>query len=627
MGDLLAQMQSLRSETTEAAERAVRSTIIHTLQSLPKSLDPEIGLLQEELAGLKASQGETGQWTQDTFSAVHVTLDKVVARLAALDQDLSAREPEAKTSASRDRDVSRDQAESKPLAGLNRDMSPERADSKPAAAREPEPRSADALPSSRQVEDSLKKLEAELVPHLAAGAAGNDLTRHFGANDEILLEPGDARPKREAPAPAPSNVDAHDIKASFIAAARRAAQAAASEAAAGKDKGGARRSRAARYGDLGRDGGNLATRAKRNLDERRRPILLGLAAIVLALGALQVGGTYYREQTKPMTIAAPRVETKVAAAPLAALPRDNAPPTTGAIEPLDPRALDATPPVPALQGDNAASSLAGVAAREREAALAESLGTAKAQPEGSGATSQALERIANMASLGPIPANAGPAGLRQAALAGDPAAVYELASRAAEGRGMARDLALAAKLFEKAAAHGLVPAQYRTGNVYEKGLGVPRDLVAAKTWYQRAADKGNARAMHNLAVLIAEGVGGKPDYATAISWFRRAAQHGVRDSQFNLAVLLARGLGTQQDLSGSYTWFSIVATQGDEDAAKKRDEVGARLGAQELAAARQAAERWRPETPDRLANEVAQPAQGWSEAPQAKPRTSSTGRV
>jgi localization factor PodJL len=231
-----------------------------------------------------------------------------------------------------------------------------------------------------------------------------------------------------------------------------------------------------------------------------------------------------------------------------------------------------------------------------------------------------------MAAVG-LPANAGPAGLRQAVLAGDPAAVYELASRAAEGRGMARDLALAAKLFEKAAAHGLVPAQYRTGNIYEKGLGVARDLVAAKTWYQRAADKGNARAMHNLAVLIAEGVAGKPDYATAIAWFRRAAQHGVRDSQFNLAVLLARGLGTQQDLSGSYTWFSIVAAQGDEDATKKRDEVGARLGAQELAAARQAAERWRPEAPDRLANEVAQPAQGWTEAPQAKPRTNSTGRV
>jgi localization factor PodJL len=124
--------------------------------------------------------------------------------------------------------------------------------------------------------------------------------------------------------------------------------------------------------------------------------------------------------------------------------------------------------------------------------------------------------------------------------------------------------------------------------------------------------------MHNLAVLFAEGVGGKPDYATAVNWFRRAAQHGIRDSQFNLAVLLARGLGTPQDLTGSYTWFSIVATQGDEDAGKKRDEVGAKLGPSELSAAKLAAERWRAEAPDKFANEVTPPPQGWTEAPPAK---------
>ncbi len=155
---------------------------------------------------------------------------------------------------------------------------------------------------------------------------------------------------------------------------------------------------------------------------------------------------------------------------------------------------------------------------------------------------------------------------------------------------------------------------------------MPRDLALAKLWYQRAAEKGNARAAHNLAVLLAEGAGGRPDYAGAIEWFRRAAEQGIRDSQFNLAVLLARGLGTPQDLSGSYTWFAIVAAQGDEDAAKKRDEVGARLGAAEVAAAKLAAERWRPEAPDKFANEVAQPAQGGVEAPQPK-RTASAGRI
>ena len=66
--------------------------------------------------------------------------------------------------------------------------------------------------------------------------------------------------------------------------------------------------------------------------------------------------------------------------------------------------------------------------------------------------------------------------------------------------------------FERAAAHGLVPAQYRIGNLYEKGIGVSRDYALASLWYQRAAENGNARAMHNLAVLMAEGVQGNPDF-------------------------------------------------------------------------------------------------------------------
>jgi localization factor PodJL len=242
------------------------------------------------------------------------------------------------------------------------------------------------------------------------------------------------------------------------------------------------------------------------------------------------------------------------------------------------------------------------------------------------APNPALGRIANMAAMGGEIPVAAPGGLRQAALAGDPAAVYDLASRAAEGRGIPRDLKLAAKLFEKAAAQGLAPAQYRIGGQYEKGLGVARDLGLAKSWYQRAAEKGNARAMHNLAVLLAEsGANGRPDYAEAATWFRRAAELGVRDSQFNLGVLLARGLGVQQNLAESYTWFSVAAGQGDEDAAKKRDEVGGRLAAADLASAKTRAEGWRAQTPTQASNEVALPAAGWGEAAPAKRPAS--GRV
>ena len=72
-------------------------------------------------------------------------------------------------------------------------------------------------------------------------------------------------------------------------------------------------------------------------------------------------------------------------------------------------------------------------------------------------------------------------------------------------------------------------------------------------------------------------VGEKPDYVEAAKWFRKAGDLGVRDSQFNLAILYARGLGVEQDLRQSWLWFSLAAQQGDADAAKKRDEVAAKM--------------------------------------------------
>lgn len=205
------------------------------------------------------------------------------------------------------------------------------------------------------------------------------------------------------------------------------------------------------------------------------------------------------------------------------------------------------------------------------------------------------------------------ASLRQAALEGDGAALYEIASREADGRGIGRDLAVSAKLFEKLAQSGYAPAQYRLGSQYEKGMGVTRDPAQARTWYGKAAEQGHVRAMHNLAVLMAEsgGAGGKPDYAAAATWFRRAAEFGVRDSQYNLAVLVARGLGVPQDLGQSYVWFAAAAAQGDEDAGRKRDEVAGKLAPKDLATAKTLAAAWKPK--------VADPAVNDAPAPRAEP--------
>lgn len=613
MTDLMLQVETMRDHTSQAVEQAARTAVADTLGAAPAALTggANFSAFERDLAELKAHQSASDRRTHDALTAVQLTLEQVVDRLASLEGGgvFDAPRGSARATAS----------------------------------------AADLL----QQEES--RAGTSSAAH-STPAVGCD-----GGGDEILLEPGAGRPRAESPtarAGAADEVNGADIKATFIAAARRAAQAAAAEAASQSKS--ARPKKPAKPVRGQASAASLVTRAKAVIDARRRPILLGLAAVVLAIGALQVGGDLLGGGSKPAVGAAPQrpdAPAQKSAEPTQA--RETAP--QGG---LDPKTTESLKDATRAAAEPAASQPSPSAARERDPSFTSTKREVAAAPSGkteapatpkepaqaqagqpkageSPAAGQALAslpastaanapvsnadatpglsgRIANMASVGELPVVAGLPALRTAALAGEPAAVYELASRAAEGRGTARDLKVAAKLFEKAAAHGLVPAQYRTGNFYEKGIGVTRDLALAKQWYQRAAEKGNAKAMHNLAVLLAEGGGGKPDYAAAVEWFRRGAEHGVRDSQFNLAVLQVRGLGTAQDLAGAYVWFAIAAKQGDDDAGKKRDEIGARMPQADLANAKAAAERWRATTPNPAANDVALPAHGWNETPEKK---------
>jgi localization factor PodJL len=205
--------------------------------------------------------------------------------------------------------------------------------------------------------------------------------------------------------------------------------------------------------------------------------------------------------------------------------------------------------------------------------------------------------------LSAVQAGAQAVAIKDMAEKGDVAAQFDYGARLAEGRGVNQDKGAAVGWFEKAAAQGLPQAQYRLGAIYEKGVGAPRDPAKARDYYEKAANQGNVRAMHNLAVILAEGVDGKPDYSAAAQWFRRAAEYGVRDSQFNLAILYARGMGAPQNLGQSYFWFAVAAQQGDEDAARKRDEVGAQLDAAALGAAKKQVADFHAKTPAPAVNE------------------------
>ncbi|MGF7163087.1 localization factor PodJL [Rhodoligotrophos appendicifer] len=404
------------------------------------------------------------------------------------------------------------------------------------------------------------------------------------------LRPGSSR--NEA-----SSIDTVTRRDDFIAAARRAAQVAAQ----------APQPAAARFNPLSKLRSLARAKSPEAEDDHsasdaassRKPLILaGAILLLLAASAYTIAdgtrraGTANPElsaedtlsQTPGRTDRAPAratVATKGQAvpAPTRVTPSFRDPVTTGSIGVQRPTLLP--PPLPTPDPSSAQRGISDPAARES-------------------------------ASREDLPERAGSQSLRGAALTGDRLAQFIVAVRLIEGDGPS-EAALAARWFQKAAAQGFAPAQYRLGMLYERGAGVPKDIAAARVWYQRAAEKGNVKAMHNLAVTLAGGADA-PDYAKAAIWFAAAAAYGIRDSQYNFGVLLEKGLGIPEDLAEAYLWYALCARGGDKDAAARAEDLKSRLTSEALVAMNRRVSTWKPKAPLLEANNVVLPAE-WRDAP------------
>jgi localization factor PodJL len=466
------------------------------------------------------------------------------------------------------------------------------------------------------------------------------------ADANQLLEPGSGGPdvrkilervragQATAGRVAPNDGD----KADFIAAARRAAKMAAEEA-----------------DSISRVAPEKKTKAKTEgsaLSRHRRPILMAVGAVLLAIMSYPLVNTLISGDKAPATAVVEKKVTEPAALPadgeaetrdLAATQSeeggidqqaaeadvaglglaDDRSAATEAAPDTVPLALDAEADV-ASTGENATAETAdgqtGADLLTRPAegvSAADTAGFEPVDPAEADATEGAsvLDEAAPSASVDTtaaapidaikVPGAIAPASLAKAAGEGDQLALFELGARYTEGRGVPTDLGEASKWYKLAADRGFAPAQYRLGNLYEKGQGVERDLVKARALYEQAAEQGNASAMHNLAVLLATGGGADaPDFDAAAKWFGQAADLGVRDSQFNLAILYARGNGVTQDLEESYKWFAIAARDGDRDAGEKRDEVANAMRPEQLSSAKAKFDLWKAKPLDDKANSI-----------------------
>ncbi|TNM66194.1 peptidoglycan-binding protein [Aliirhizobium smilacinae] len=382
-------------------------------------------------------------------------------------------------------------------------------------------------------------------------------------------------------------------RADYIAAARRAAKAAAQEA--DPSQMGSMPKGQAKPGKPKPAVGKADTaKGTSAFSRHRRPILMAVGAVLLALMAMPLIKTVTGGNPAPQ-VASVEQQPAPISAPMASAPTPAAlvPQTPVASEQPGPASIDSSAPSVTALPEEPSNLAAAPQASDSDT-------SAEAPAEDLPASPIAPVEHASIA----VPAGIEPQSMADAAAAGDANALFEVGARFSDGRGVKADLGEAAKWYRLAADRGLAPAQYRMGNLLEKGTGVDRNLGEAISYYRQAAGAGNASAMHNLAVLYASGAAGQPDYAAAVEWFRKASELGVADSQFNLAILYARGNGVKQDLEESYKWFGVAAKGGDTDAAAKQEEVGKAMRKEQLDSARAKLNSWTAKPLDPKANAV-----------------------
>lgn len=523
-----------------------------------------------------------------TFEAIHDTLLKIVDRLASLEsgpvpvyrhvQDTVTNEP-----------TITEPAFATPTFSKSEEMSPEATAAYNSEMADPEPNAKTSIFGglTRGLKSRSKQAPAQ-DPETDMGRDEPDLK--LDIDPSLLnrpLEPGSGMPdlnsilkrvredRREMQLAGSGNG-----KADFIAAARRAAQAAASEMENQQN------SPSTADELAGED------HPKRSfLARQRKPILLAIGAIMIAIAGLQLKATFLDHPVAPQATASKAAPAKAEPAKVVEKPA----PVAAA------RELAAVQPAPV--------SVESVIAAQQQmpATVNEAVDTSMT-------TQSVPPKSSEPVAIPAIPTDGLPDELHTAVVSGDNKALFEIGDRYMDGRGLASDYGKAAEWYRLAAERGFAPAQYRIGNFYEKGLGVDRDAAKAKHWYELAANQGNASAMHNLAVLLAAGTNGAPDNEAAARWFTRAAELGVKDSQFNLAILSAKGVGMKQNLEESYKWFAIAAQAGDSDAASKREDVAHAMTPDQLARAKAAFALWKPKAMDADANALNIPEQ-WRETP------------
>ena len=192
---------------------------------------------------------------------------------------------------------------------------------------------------------------------------------------------------------------------------------------------------------------------------------------------------------------------------------------------------------------------------------------------------------------------------REAAEQGLAEAQFDLGWMYAQGRGVIRDDAAAAKWYRKAADQGFSHAQYSLAVLYSEGRGVAQNYATALKWYRKASDQGDVMALYNVGLMYERGDGVTRDDTEALDWYRKAALQGFDRAQHKLGLMYADGHGVTADYTEAYAWLSLAAAQGNDEAQAGLDSVKKSMTSRQITMAQKRAAAWKAASAERQSRE------------------------
>jgi TPR repeat protein len=145
---------------------------------------------------------------------------------------------------------------------------------------------------------------------------------------------------------------------------------------------------------------------------------------------------------------------------------------------------------------------------------------------------------------------------------GDATAQYLFGMCLTLGRGVEKNLGLAARYLHAAADKGHALAQHTYGTCLRNGYGVTQNLQEADHYTQLAVDGGNPEALYNRGLSL---LNNEPQ--KAVAYLRLAASKGDREAQFLCGLFYLRGVvDNTPNYEEGMRWMRLAANQGHQAA-------------------------------------------------------------